>query len=224
MDKTISIYGKKLFEYSSPKGMIELINVLTKHLINFQIFTKPENIFITNGSQQALYILGVMPFPSSKLKILVEQPTYSVMLNILENAKIPVIGIKRTNDGIDLNTSILTQGELEVYLKSSMYKFHVRRTKEFYRNKMGILRKLCNKNLNDKITWYIPDTGLYAYMEVKEVSSHNLENNLLNSKILVSSTNNSYIEGFKHTEGIRLCVCNASEEEIIRAVNVINMQ
>lgn len=337
MDKAISTYGKKLFEYSSPKGMIELINVLTKHLMNFQIFTKPENIFITNGSQQSLYILGAMTFPNGRSKVLVEQPTYSVMLNILENAKVPVVGIKRTCDGInlneleaifkkgdikffytmpryqnptgfsydqtqkkeivrlsekydvyiveddylmdleldkksdsmyamsdkdktiyirsfsktllpglrlgmailpkelhqkfmdfkysiDLNTSILTQGALEVYLKSSMYKFHVKRTKEFYKNKMDVLKKLCINNMNDKITWYIPETGLYAYMEIKQISSKILENNLLNNKVLVSNTSNCYIEDFKHTEGIRLCVCNANDEEIRRAVNIINIQ
>lgn len=116
MEKAISTYGKKLFEYSSPKGMIELINVLTKHLMNFQIFTKPENIFITNGSQQSLYILGPMTFPSGRSKVLVEQPTYSVMLNILENAKVPVVGIKRTYDGINLN-------ELEAIFKKGDVKF-----------------------------------------------------------------------------------------------------
>lgn len=334
MDKAISIYGKKLFEYSSPKGMPELINVLTKHLMNFQIFTKPENIFITNGSQQALYILGAMEFPGGKSKVLVEQPTYSVMLKILESARTPVIGIKRTYEGIDLdeletifskgdikffytmpryqnptgfsynnaqkkeiirlsekydvfiveddylvdlelnkksdpiytfgdegrsiyirsfsktllpglrlgmailpkefhkkfidfkysidlNTSILTQGALEVYLKSSMYKFHVKGTREFYKNKMNVLKKQCNNELNDNITWYIPETGLYAYMETKWVSSEILENSLLNNKVLVSSTRNCYIEGFKHPEGIRLCVCNASDDEIRRSVNII---
>lgn len=116
MDKAISIYGKKLFEYSSPKGMPELINVLTKHLMNPQIFTKPENIFITNGSQQALYILGAMSFPGGRSKVLVEQPTYSVMLKILESAKTPVIGIKRTEVGIDLN-------ELEAIFKKGDIKF-----------------------------------------------------------------------------------------------------
>ncbi|MBV7272116.1 PLP-dependent aminotransferase family protein [Clostridium sp. PL3] len=334
MDKAISIYENKLFEYSSPKGMPELINVLTKHLMNFQIFTKTENIFITNGAQQALYILGAMPFPEGRAKVLVEQPTYSVMLRILENAKTPVIGIKRTHEGvdldeleeifkkgdikffyimpryqnptgfcydniqkkeivklaekydvyiveddyladleldkrldsiytignkeriiyiksfsktllpglrlgmailpkelhkkfidfkhsIDLNTPILTQGALEVYLKSSMYKFHIKRTKKFYKNKMELLKNLCNKELSDKITWYIPETGLYAYMETKKVSSETLEKILLNSKVLVSSTRNCYIEGFRHTEGIRLCVCNASDEDIRKAVNII---
>ena len=334
MDKAILIYGKKLFEYSSPKGMPELISVLTKHLMNFQIFTKPENIFITNGSQQALYILGAMSFPGVRSKVLVEQPTYSIMLKILEKAKVPVIGIERTYEGIDLNeleeifrkgdikffytmpryqnptgfsynnaqkkeiirlskkydvyiveddylvdleldkksdpmftmsdkdriiyiksfsktllpglrlgmailpkelhekfidfkysidlnTSILTQGALEVYLKSSMYKFHIKRTRKFYKSKMDVLKKLFNKELNDKITWYIPETGLYAYMETKEVSPQILENILLNNKVLVSSTKNCYIEGFEHTGGIRLCVCNASNEDIRRAVNII---
>jgi DNA-binding transcriptional MocR family regulator len=335
MDKAVSIYGKKLFEYSSPKGMPELINVLTKHLMNFQIFTHPENIFITNGSQQALYILGVMPFPGGRSKILVEQPTYSLMIKILQGANIPVVGIKRTNEGIDLNeleaifkkedikffycmpryqnptgfcydniqkkeivrlaekydvyiveddyvadlelnrksdpmysigskyrviyirsfsktllpglrlgmailpkelhqvfidlklsidlnTSILSQGALEVFLKSSMYKFHIKRIRQFYMNKMNVLRNICNNHLNDKITWYIPNTGLYAYMETKEISSQILEKNLLNSKILVNSTKNCYIEGFSHEEGIRLCVCNASDEDIRRAVLSVN--
>lgn len=334
MDKASSIYGKKLFEYSSPKGMPELINILTKHLMNFQIFTKPENIFITNGSQQALYILGAMSFQGGRSKVLVEQPTYSIMLKILEKAKVPVIGIERTHEGIDLNeleeifrkgdikffytmpryqnptgfsynnaqkkeiirlskkydvyiveddylvdlkldkksdsmftmsdkdriiyiksfsktllpglrlgmailpkelhekfidfkysidlnTSILTQGALEVYLKSSMYKFHIKRTRKFYKSKMDVLRKLFNKELNDKITWYIPETGLYAYMETKEVSPQILENILLSNKVLVSSTKNCYIEGFEYTGGIRLCVCNASDEDIRRAVNII---
>ncbi|SHJ13548.1 DNA-binding transcriptional regulator, MocR family, contains an aminotransferase domain [Clostridium cavendishii DSM 21758] len=336
MDKAISIYGKKLFEYSSPKGMPELINVLVKHLMDFQIFTNSENIFITNGSQQALYILGAMSFPGGKSKVLLEQPTYSVMLKILENAKIPAIGIKRTQEGIDLNeletifkqgdikffyimpryqnptgfsysnvqkkeiirlaekydvyileddylldlelnkksdsvyamanggrciyirsfsktllpglrlgmiilpkelqqkfidfkysidlnTSILTQGALEIYLKSNMYKFHVRRTREFYRNKMEVLKKLCDKELRDKVSCYIPETGLYAYIETKEVASEILEKSLLNKRVLVSSTRNCYLKDFKYNEGIRLCVSNASDEDIRKAVNIIKL-
>ena len=128
MDKAISIYGKKLFEYSSPKGMPELINTLTKHLMNFQIFVESEKIFITNGSQQALYILGAMSFQDGRSKVLVEQPTYSVMLKILENAKIPVVGIKRTNEGLDLN-------ELEKIFKNGDIKFFY--TMPRYQNPTG---------------------------------------------------------------------------------------
>lgn len=334
MEKAVSIYEERLFEYSSPKGMPELINVLAKHLMNFQIFTKPENIFITNGSQQALYILAAMSFPNGKSKILVEQPTYSVMLNIIEFTKAPAVGIKRTRDGIDLseleeifkkggikffytmpryhnptgfsydnrqkreiirlaekydvyiveddyladleldkkadpiysmkgddkviyirsfsktllpglrlgaavlphelhndfsrfkysidlNTSIITQGALEVYLKSSMYKFHIKRTKDYYRHKMDVLKRASLKYHNDNVTWYIPSTGLYAYLETNNINSEVLVNSLLNSKVLVSSTTNCYLSSFKHAEGIRLCVCNANDEEIVNAVDII---
>lgn len=334
MDKAISIYGKELLEYSSPKGMPELINILTKHLMSFQVFTRHENIFITNGSQQALYILGAMPFPDGRSKVLVEQPTYSVMLKILESARTPVVGIKRTKKGIDLNeleailrkgdikffyvmpryqnptgfsynnmqkkeiiklaekydvyiveddyladleldkksdplyslgdkeriiyirsfsktllpglrlgaailpkalhenfitfkysidlnTSILTQGALEIFLKSSMYKYHVKRTKKYYKDKMEVLKELCIGRLDDKLICHIPETGLYAYMETKNISSESLVNKLINCKILVSSTKNCYIEGVAYDEGIRLCVCNSSDEDIMRAVKII---
>lgn len=337
MEKAASIYGERLFEYSSPKGMPELINALEKHLMNFQVFVRREDIFITNGSQQALYILAAMPFPNGKSKIVVEQPTYSVMLNIIEYAKTPAVGIERLSNGIDLNelekifkkgdikffytmpryqnptgfcydtrqkreiirlaekydvyiveddyladleldkksdpiyslknkdkviyirsfsktllpglrlgaailpqelhndfnrfkysmdlnTSIINQSALEVFLKSKMYKFHIKRTKSYYRNKMDVLKKAVSKYHNDNIDWYIPETGIYAYLETKNIKSEELAKSLLNSKVLVYSTTNCYLNGFKHTEGIRLCVCNASDEDIINAVHIIETE
>ncbi|MDP4091563.1 MAG: PLP-dependent aminotransferase family protein [Bacillota bacterium] len=337
MENAVSIYGEKLFEYSSPKGMTELINSLEKHLMNFQIFVKPENIYITNGSQQALYILAAMPFPSGKSKVLLEQPTYSLMLDIMRYAKTPAVGIERTSKGIDLNeleeifkkgdikffytmpryqnptgfsydtrqkreilrlaekydvyiveddyladleldnkadpmyslkskdkviyirsfsktllpglrlgaailpqelhndfncfkysmdlnTSIINQSALEVFLKSKMYKFHIKRTKNYYRKKMKALKNASLEYHNENITWYVPETGIYAYLETKNIKSEELVKSLLNSKVLVCSTTNCYLRGFNHAEGIRLCVCNASDEEIANAVQIIDAE
>jgi len=333
IEQAMAIYGQKLFEYGSPKGLTELIQVLPKHLLGLQVFAKAEDIYITNGAQQALYILSAMQFPHGGTKVLVEQPTYSLMLQILENAKIPAVGIRRTQNGIDLeqlerlfqrgdikffymipryhnptgfscsnsqkeeilklaeqygvfiveddyladlevdqksetlhtlgnkdrvvyirsfsktllpglrlgmavlpktlqkqfhdfknsldlNTSILTQAALEIYLKSSMYRFHVKRTKEHYKNKMSKLQEYC-KEAQSCGTWYIPQTGLYAYLETGSISSQLLERSLLDSKVLVSSTNRSYLNGFEHPEGLRLCVCNAEDHEIEKAVRII---
>lgn len=337
MEKAIALYEKKLFDYSSPKGMPELVNVLVKHLMDFKVFTRPENIFITNGAQQALYILGAMPFPGGGTKVLVEQPTYAVMLQVMKCTRTPVIGIRRTSEGvdlneleaifkqgdikffytmpryqnptgfcyedsqkkeiirlakkyhvyiveddyladleldtkvdpmyglgeqdliiyirsfsktllpglrlgmgilpaelhagflaykrsIDLNTPILTQGALEIYLKSSMYKFHVQRTKKYYKEKMDVLREECKQQLQDRIRWYIPSTGIYAYMEVDCITAETLVNRLSKRGVLVSGTNDSYIEGFQHPEGLRLCVCNTEEESIRRTVRLIRQE
>ncbi|MDM5239326.1 PLP-dependent aminotransferase family protein [Bacillus cereus] len=103
INKAIDTYKNDLFVYGTPKGLPSLITVIQKQLANYQVFTKEENIFITSGVQQALAILTSIPFPNENETILIEQPTYHLYIDYLEINKIPVIGINRTNEGIDLN-------------------------------------------------------------------------------------------------------------------------
>ncbi|HDR4724547.1 PLP-dependent aminotransferase family protein [Bacillus cereus group sp. Sample62] len=116
INKAIDTYKNDLFVYGTPKGLPSLIPVIQKQLANYQVFTKEENIFITSGVQQALAILTSIPFPNENETILIEQPTYHLYIEYLEINKIPVIGIKRTNEGIDLN-------ELERIFRTGKIKF-----------------------------------------------------------------------------------------------------
>lgn len=116
LNKATEIYKETLFTYCDPRGLTQLRTVLTKQLQNYQVFTKPENIIITSGTQQALTILSLMPFPNQKKKILVEQPTYYGMIKCLEINNIPAIGIERGLNGIDLDA-------LETIFKTEDIKF-----------------------------------------------------------------------------------------------------
>ena len=116
LNKSIDLYKEKLFTYSDPRGLNSLIKVLSKHIQNYQIFTKPDNIIITSSSQQALNILSIMPFPNRKSNILVEQPTYYGMIKYLELNNIPTLGINRDFNGINLD-------ELEKLFKYGNIKF-----------------------------------------------------------------------------------------------------
>lgn len=116
MNNAIQIYKETLFSYCDPRGLNSLIKVLEDHFKEYQIFTKPENIIITTGSQQALNLLAIMPFPNGNLNVLVEQPTYFGIIKSLELNNIPTIGIERGLNGIDLN-------ELEKLFKYSNIKF-----------------------------------------------------------------------------------------------------
>ena len=116
LNKSIDLYKEKLFAYSDPRGLNSLINVLTKHIQNYQIFTKPDNIIITSSSQQVLNILSIMPFPNGKSNILVEQPTYYGIIKFLELNNIPTLGINRDFNGLDLD-------ELEKLFKYGNIKF-----------------------------------------------------------------------------------------------------
>ncbi|HDR7256133.1 TPA: PLP-dependent aminotransferase family protein, partial [Bacillus pacificus] len=116
MNKAIDTYKNDLFVYGTPKGLPSLIPVIQKQLANYQVFTKEDNIFITSGVQQALAILTSIPFPNENETILVEQPTYHLYIEYLEINKVPVIGIQRTIEGIDLN-------ELERIFRTGKIKF-----------------------------------------------------------------------------------------------------
>lgn len=116
INKAIDTYKNDLFIYGTPKGLPSLISVVQKQLANYQVFTKEDNIFITSGVQQALAILTSIPFPNEHNMILIEQPSYHLYIEYVETNNIPVIGIKRTHEGIDLN-------ELERIFSTEKIKF-----------------------------------------------------------------------------------------------------
>ncbi len=116
INKAIETYKNDLFIYGTAQGLPSLIQVLQRQLANHQVFTQPANIFITSGVQQALALLATMPFPNQKSRILIEQPGYHLLIEYLETHKLPVIGIKRTTQGIDL-------GEVERLFRTESIKF-----------------------------------------------------------------------------------------------------
>ncbi|UQZ32751.1 GntR family transcriptional regulator [Paenibacillus sp. PK3_47] len=103
INKAIDMYQKDLFMYGTAKGMPSLISIVRKQLMGYQVFTEERNIFVVSGVQQALSLLAVMPFPNGKQKVLIEQPGYHLLIEFLETRRIPVIGIPRSNAGIDLD-------------------------------------------------------------------------------------------------------------------------
>ncbi|MFF2090584.1 PLP-dependent aminotransferase family protein [Paenibacillus sp. NPDC058174] len=128
INKAIDTYKYNLFTYGESKGLGKLRQTLASHLANDQIFTTPDRIVVTSGVQQALEILARMPFPNGNSVILVEQPSYDIYLHFLETEGLPVSGIARSADGIDLQ-------ELEERFRSGGIKFFY--TMSRYHNPLG---------------------------------------------------------------------------------------
>jgi DNA-binding transcriptional MocR family regulator len=143
------------------------------------------------------------------------------MLILLPFLKDRFINIKHL---MDLNTTTITQGALEIYLKSGMYDVHLGRLKEYYRNKMKELLKLCHTYISSENEIYIPQTGIYLTLEVSSITSTYLKNKLDKEHIYVSLLEDSYIKEYKGKSGIRLCVCNAKEEELEKTIRIIGLE
>jgi len=124
INQAISIYKEDLFSYCDPQGMQRLRKTIAKQLQDYQIFTNWQKIVITTGSQQAISLLISMPFPNGKTSILVEQPTYSGIIKSLELSGHSVLGIERTEQGLDKNAleRIFRNGNIKFFY--TMPRFH----------------------------------------------------------------------------------------------------
>ncbi|MQQ51745.1 aminotransferase class I/II-fold pyridoxal phosphate-dependent enzyme [Streptococcus mitis] len=102
--------------YEHQEGLEELRKSVQKLLFEQAIYSKPDQLVLTSGTQQALFILSQIDFPSRTQEILVEQPTYHRMNQLLLAQGLPYQTIERRIDGIDLN-------ELEQHFKKGKIKF-----------------------------------------------------------------------------------------------------
>lgn len=102
--------------YDNQEGLEELRQSVHQLLFNQALYCKPDQLVLTSGTQQALFILSQIDFPSEGEEILVEQPTYHRMNRLLVAQGLTYRTIERRIDGIDLE-------ELEEQFKSGKIKF-----------------------------------------------------------------------------------------------------
>ena len=102
--------------YDNQEGLEELRQSVHQLLFNQALYCKPDQLVLTSGTQQALFILSQIDFPSQRAEILVEQPTYHRMNRLLVAQGLAYQTIERRIDGIDLE-------ELEQQFKSGKIKF-----------------------------------------------------------------------------------------------------
>lgn len=100
----------QLFQYDFPQGQQTLRHQVAQILVQQGLEVSPENLIITNGSEQGLSLV-MHHYVKPGDWVIVEAPTYHGALAILENIGARVIGIPMTAEGMNLEL-------LEKYLHS----------------------------------------------------------------------------------------------------------
>lgn len=335
INRAVELYKSNLFSYSDTQGLESLRKALINHFVKNQIFTTEEKIFITTGSQQALSILSKMSFPNGKKNILVEQPTYSLIHDLVEMNGDKLIGIDRDYNGIDfdklerilkekdikffytiprfhnplgtsysekdkmrivdlaekydvyiveddylvdidinkkklpmyyydiserviyvksfskafmpgirigavvlqnklkdeflrykrhydLNTSVLSQGALEIFINSGMYSNHVKKVRVEYRKKMDCLSECLERIDTSGIQFYIPETGFFIWVRLtKRINIDKLIKRLEEKSIYITPAKKFFIENNLKENSLRLCICKLTVKEIKIGIKVL---
>ena len=101
INKAIDIYKSNLFIYEQNFKSSNLKETLKLHLERDGIYTSSEDIIITNGAQQGISLVLQAVFHENSRKLLVEVPTYNLVLKLAEYLGIEMLGIERKKDGYD---------------------------------------------------------------------------------------------------------------------------
>lgn len=118
----------------------------------------------------------------------------------------------------DLNTSILAQGTLEIYIKSGMFDENIKKLKKIYSERMNCLKEL-TQNLNSpSIKWYIPKSGFFASFEIKKrVDVNRIIEKLKAKNIIIMDAAKFYLNN-NNDKFIRISVSRTNLHKIKKGI------
>jgi DNA-binding transcriptional MocR family regulator len=127
----------------------------------------------------------------------------------------------------DINTPLLSQGALELYINSGMFNVHVNKIRSLYSHRMTDLKKFTEKQASPSIRWHIPlRGGFYAGLEILNASNQKeVVDGLFKKNILLSNIESYYLKEFINDKFLRLSVTKveseAMESGILEIINEI---
>ncbi len=93
--------GRQALQYAATEGLYSLREYIsTRYLKRYNLNIPPEQILITNGSQQALDLIGKL-FINPGDKVLVERPAYLGALQCFSMFEAELLEVNLESDGID---------------------------------------------------------------------------------------------------------------------------
>ncbi|MBT2757021.1 PLP-dependent aminotransferase family protein [Mesobacillus foraminis] len=122
----------------------------------------------------------------------------------------------------DLHTPVLTQGALEIYLKSGMYDAHIKNMREIYKEKSAILQQACKDYLPSSVTYSRSLSGFYITIVLPaSLKANQLINDLSRENVFVGNAENMFLPEFKKDHILRLSVSQVKKEKIPAGVQKI---
>ncbi|KHF38199.1 aminotransferase-like domain-containing protein [Halalkalibacter okhensis] len=115
----------------------------------------------------------------------------------------------------DFNSSALSQGALEIYLKNGMFHSHLKKIKELYQTKMRILQDACELLLPANTHFSKPTSGFYLTISLpKNVTAKRVAHMLTDQQIYVDDASRMFLPEYKKDNLLRLSVSQVNESQI----------
>lgn len=122
----------------------------------------------------------------------------------------------------DVHTPVLTQGALEIYLSSGMFKAHIEKLRRQYKKKGTILQKAYLEHLPPNTSFTGGDSGFYSTVVLPgRMKAKNLVKHLQKKNVLVQDAAPMYLPEYLKENRIRLSVSQVEDRIIAVGVKKI---
>lgn len=119
----------------------------------------------------------------------------------------------------DFNSSVLSQGALDIYLKSGMFNSHIKTIKALYVGKMKILQEACESLLPSHTNFTKPVSGFYLSISLPDnVSAKQIVHLLKDKNIFMDDASRMFLPEFKRDNLIRLSISQVDEQFIHQGI------
>ncbi|MDL4839838.1 aminotransferase-like domain-containing protein [Aquibacillus rhizosphaerae] len=119
----------------------------------------------------------------------------------------------------DFNSSAISQGALEIYLKSGMFTNHLKKIKELYHTKINRLQEACELLLPANTYFTKPTSGFYLSIRLPEgVKAQKVVHMLYEQNVYVDDASRMFLPEYKKENLIRLSISQVNESQITTGV------
>lgn len=122
----------------------------------------------------------------------------------------------------DFNSSALSQGALEIYLKSGMFNGHIKRIRGLYHRKMQLLQEACEMYFPSNTSFSKPTSGFYLTVYLADhVKAKRVVDLLLRENIYVDDAVRMFLPEYRKENMLRLSISQVNENQIKQGVEQI---
>lgn len=122
----------------------------------------------------------------------------------------------------DLGASVLSQGALEIYIKSGMLEAHGKKIKKIYSERMKLLKSEALLADIPYIKWHIPDTGFFSSIEfLSNININDIIKRVNDNNIYVGSMKNHYLKEYLNNSILKISISTANLDSIKKGISIL---
>jgi DNA-binding transcriptional MocR family regulator len=180
------------------------------YLADFEENMKVDPIFSEDTDNMVIYLksFSKIMFPGLRIGVAV------LPKPLMENFQL----YKRTSD---IDSSMISQAALEIYIKSGMFKHHRNQVRLSYSLRANLLYDALEKH--SASGFYRPSSiCMNAHIVLPQrLKSTHLINNLQNQQVLVETMGQNYLDGFPQEKTLKLNVSNTNIQKLDHGIALI---